>query len=271
VRIRFVLVLFIASSWLGSTDLFASADEVSAATRVEPSSEGVIPPYMASFPSTGAIGTGMSHASELAEWRASIAVDTAPEFAALADDETTPTSSKGKYLPVLYSLLIPGTGEIALGYPKRGIALIALEVAAWVGYAYYNDQGLDGRAEFEAFADTHWDHDKWIGDHPAVEGFPANLKTFEVLDSVGQFWWQGWLRDQYRALRRESNSDLDTADRFIYLSVVTRVFSLVETVILARRSDSKGADSDDSEKSNYSFTTRSTSLTSGEVAFEYRF
>jgi hypothetical protein len=273
----------------------------------------LIPAHVVSFAATEAAGIELTPANELAAWRASLEIDAKPNFGMLVDDEPGSSGSAGRYLPVLYSLLIPGTGEISMGYTKRGIALVALEVIAWTGYAYYRNEGLDGRAEFEAFADAHWDHDRWIMDHPAVEGWPDNLKTFELVDSIGQNAWSGWpgyhsyaakddvklnyyenigkydwfisgwedwdpltkpmntaLRDQYRTLRRESNSDLDKADRFIYLSVVTRVFSLVETAYLAHR---RGRDSDSgtANKRNYSITTRSTGIASGEVAFEYRF
>jgi hypothetical protein len=264
---------------------------------------------MASF--TGeSVGLDMTPAGDIAQWRSSL--DIKPTLSAW-DDENKSSRSKGKYLPVLYSLLIPGTGEIALGYPKRGVALIALEVIAWSGYAYYNNKGLDGRAEFEAFADEHWNEDKWLMDHLVVATWDPDKRTFATLDSLGQCCWRQWpgyhsyapksgvklnyyenigkydwfisgwadwnpatrpmdtaLRDEYRALRLQSNDDLSTADRYIYLSIATRVFSVVETAILARRSG-KDEDSDASEKRNYSFKTRSTGIASGEVAFEYRF
>jgi hypothetical protein len=268
-----------------------------------------IPPYVASFPSVEKLGMALTPGEELSGWRGSS--DAKVELSGWGDPENTSSGSKGKYLPVLYSLLIPGTGEIALGYPKRGVALIVLEVAAWAGYAYYNSSGLDARDEFEAFADAHWDHDRWIINHPALEGITP--KTFEQLEIEGLTNWSGWpgyhsyaakddvklnyyenigkydwfisgwedwdpvgkpmntaLRNQYRALRQESNDDLDTADRFIYLSIATRVFSLVETIILARRS---GGDDEPAAKetSSYSFTSRSTGVASGEFAFVYRF
>ena len=300
-RFWFVLVLLSVSVSLAATASTGLADD--GVSRLDPDSSAgeMIPPF-AREPA----GRELSSAGELAGWRASIEAERPLRM--WVEDETASSGSKGSYLPVLYSLLIPGTGEIALGYPKRGVVLIALEVVAWVGYANYRDSGLEGRTAFEAFADAHWDHDRWIMNHPAVEGLQN--PTFEDVDSIGQYHWSGWpgyhsyaakddvklnyyenigkynwfisgwedwdpvnkprdtlLRDQYRALRRESNSDLDTANRFVYLSIATRVFSLVETVILARRQGSSG----DGEKKNYSFKTRSTGLASGEVAFVYRF
>ena len=307
-RIWLYLFLFLTSLSLAAPAAIADTGDDRAGVSAARSGGEAIPLYVATFSSTESLGMTLTPTDEMKAWRTS--ADLRPALAAW-DDSNPSSGSKGKYLPVLYSLLIPGTGEIALGYPKRGVALIALEVAAWVGYAYYRDQGLDGRAEFEAFADKYWTEDRWIMEHPAVAGLPPDLRTFENLDSIGQYHWTGWpgyhsyaakddvklnyyenigkydwfisgwedwdgvsrntaLRDEYRGLRRQSNSDLDKADYFVYLSIATRVFSLVETVILVRRSGSDDG-SEASEKRSYSFDTRSTGLASGEVAFVYRF
>jgi hypothetical protein len=106
-------------------------------------------------------------------------------------------SSGGKrYLPVLFSALVPGAGELYLGYKWRGAALITVEIAAWTGYFYYRDKGLDTRQAYEDYADAYWNQDKWIDDHPAVYGL--NLATPEQMDSVGQLWsgtgeWPGYM------------------------------------------------------------------------------
>ena len=308
-RIWLLLALFLASLSLAAASSFADACDDRANVSPTPGGGEAIPPWVATFSSTESLGMSLTPANEMSAWRTTASVEPA---LATWDDDNVSAGSKGMYLPVLYSLVIPGTGEIALGYPKRGVALIALEVAAWVGYAYYQDQGLDGRAEFEAFADKYWTEDRWIANHPVFEG-RTEEKTLENLNWIGQNDWTGWpgyhsyapkddvklnyyenlgkydwfisgwkdwdlatqprntaLRDEYRALRLQSNSDLDKADRFIYLSIVTRVFSVVETVILARR-HSKSDGSETSEKRNVSFNTRSTGLASGEVAFVYRF
>lgn len=226
-----------------------------------------------------------------------------------------------KYLPVFYSLVLPGTGEISLGAYKRGAALVAAEATAWTGYSINRNRGLDSRVEFEAFADKHWDHDRFVREHVATEmigGDPTQV-TFAELDLFGQsaayqgVWppyhsysakaddkgnyyenigkynwfisgWEDWnraapgnpqqmdtaLRDQYRSIRNRSNDQLDRADRFIYLSIAARVFSLVETVIMVRSRDAATAASAAPSR-RYSLTARSTGLASGEIAFEYRF
>ena len=81
------------------------------------------------------------------------------------------------------------------------------------------------------------------------------------------------LRTQYRAMRIESNDNFDTANKFIYLSIGVRVFSLVETYFLVR-SHNKAVETgalDAPDGGRYAFTARSTGLRSGEFALEMRF
>ncbi len=219
---------------------------------------------------------------------------------------------KGGVWPILLSALIPGAGEIYLGYYKRGAVIAAAEILAWTGYFYYHDKGLDGRDAYESYADENWSIDQWIDYHP--DAYPLDL-TFAQLDSIGKTKWgsggwpayhpwvdkevdkqgyyevigkydwfiSGWgdfdpdeqphqtdMRDKYRSMRKESNDDLKTADRFIYMSIGVRVFSIVETILLNRRSD-------DSQSGSVEFgekldlTVRPRGITSTEIAIEYRF
>jgi len=102
------------------------------------------------------------------------------------------------YWPVLYSALVPGLGELTMGYEKRGIGLILLEAAAWTGYVVNHDDGLDERAAYEAFADEHWAQQKFIDDHPLV--WPLTGQDQDYLEEQGQAvsgsggdWWTGYI------------------------------------------------------------------------------
>jgi hypothetical protein len=100
------------------------------------------------------------------------------------DLEDAAVDSKQSYWPLLYSALVPGLGELTMGYEKRGIFLMAVEVAAWAGYYVNHNDGLDERDAYEAFADQHWDFEKWIDDHPAPCVNPGD--TLEDVESCGQ-------------------------------------------------------------------------------------
>ena len=238
-----------------------------------------------------------------------------PAYAFQSGADDSEGGGSGKYLPVLFSALMPGTGELYLGYKWRGAALITLEVAAWAGYFYYRNQGLDSRDSYEAFADQYWSTSKWIDHHPSV--YPGNLSTPEQMDSVGmeqssgewpgfipwvskeedkqhfyenigKYDWyiSGWqdyiptdsgefmtdtaLRDQYREMRKESNDQLDRADTFIYVSLGVRVFSIVETLFLAR-SDGSSGESGDETQNQLRLRTRAKGFDGGEIFLQYSF
>ncbi len=61
----------------------------------------------------------------------------------------------GSLRPVLFSLLVPGLGEASLGY-KRGYAMMALDVASWIGVKHYHDQGNQKRQDYYDYLDAHW-------------------------------------------------------------------------------------------------------------------
>jgi hypothetical protein len=229
-----------------------------------------------------------------------------------------PSPAKRKYLPIFLSVLVPGAGEMYMGYWKRGVALMAIEAGAWSGYVYKHRQGLDTREEYEAYADAHWTIRKFIDDHALVYPLPdATLEYLEELgqatsgsgawpgyspwvskeedkqhyyENIGKYDWyvSGWddyvpgtrpedlspgellsrHREDYRDMRHESNNQLDTANRFIYLSIATRVFSLVQTTLLVTRSSSDDMARTDN---HWILHARSRGRAAGELALEYWF
>jgi hypothetical protein len=236
----------------------------------------------------------------------------------LALDQTASSSGsrRGGAWPVVMSLLVPGAGEIYMGYYKRGAALVASEILMWSGYVVYHDKGLDERDEYERFADTHWTIDHWRLNHP--DAYPLDL-SFADLDSIGQEKWQGggswpayhpwvyknqdkqgyyevigkydwfisgWsdfdptanplehhtdLRDKYRSMRKESNDHLKIADRFIYMSIAVRTFSLVETILLSQSSGSDNSSGAIRLGENLDLAIRAKSYNKTEFVLEYNF
>ena len=49
---------------------------------------------------------------------------------------------KGGALPILFSLILPGSGEAYMGY-TRGYFMMAADILAWTQVAKYNSQGDD--------------------------------------------------------------------------------------------------------------------------------
>lgn len=120
-----------------------------------------------------------------ARFQTDLAASVGAEHFAAWSEQDDPGSAQQSYLPVLYSALIPGLGEATMGYWGRGIALMAVEVATWSGYFVKHNDGLDKRAEYEAFADDHWNYDRWIDEHPCPT-IPPSGATLEDVEACGR-------------------------------------------------------------------------------------
>lgn len=136
-------------------------------------------------------------------------------------------------------------------------------------------------AELDEYGRTDWGAK---GEFPPYHPFAhKEEQPVNYYENIGKYdWfisgWDDWVdgeqntdnRTIYRGMRTDANGELDTADRFIYLSLGARVFSLIETVILARgHGNEDGGQSNDSN--SFRLTAHSTGPYSGEVAFVFRF
>jgi hypothetical protein len=118
---------------------------------------------------------------------ASLALDLDPEGGAV-----TPQS----WWPLMYSALVPGLGELSMGYEKRGIGLMVAEAVAWTGYFKKHNEGMDQRDEYEAFADAHWTENRWVDEFPGIcQTPPTSVEDIEDCgrDTSGQGIWPGYI------------------------------------------------------------------------------
>jgi hypothetical protein len=141
--------------------------------------------------------------------------------ALVMDPEVTqpePEKKKSKVLPMAMSLIVPGTGELYLGY-KRGYFQIALDIAVWVGIAHYNSEATQTRDEYLQFADAHWSEDGmsaayWSG-HPNQYLAGVGLEYFDVNDSENSYTelplWVSREEDE-----REYYENLGKWDQFVF-------------------------------------------------------
>jgi hypothetical protein len=316
-----IVSLFLAFSMAGSVRAQQSGTSASRSYSPPSTSRDLIPGALEVYSSSAALSAGAF--SDVSAVVATGRPETLSRPSALAWGVGSDDGGEGdgvSYLPVLFSALMPGMGELYLGYKWRGAGLMALEIAAWTGYFYYRNQGLDSRDAYEGFADQYWTQSKWIDHHPDV--YPEDLSTPAQMDSVGRekagsYEWPGYmiwvskeddkqhyyenlgkydwfisgwadfdpevypfmtetaLRDEYRAMRKQSNDQLETADTFIYVSLATRVFSIVETLFLVRMSggddDAGSGDPAGISQNQLRIRTRPRGWDGGEIALEYSF
>jgi hypothetical protein len=113
----------------------------------------------------------------------------------------------------LYSLLIPGAGELYAGNKIKAGAFFVADVAAWGSFFMFRAKGNDKEDEYEAFADDHWKSDDYWDAMLSTRGiakgedgdyFPhhlpydvaadAAIRNHEYYENIGkydQFVW-GW-------------------------------------------------------------------------------
>jgi hypothetical protein len=211
----------------------------------------------------------------------------------------SPGKKKKSGWPVLFSLILPGSGEATMGY-KRGYFMMAADILAWTQVIKYNNDGDDLTDAYLAFADEHYSDERLVEAYNpgsfdperAGEGaiyFPAYGPIFNVeglddpetglplyvskeddfreyYENLGKwdqfiFGWddytrasieypdigyvptltradlqQPWVsenRETYRLMRDEANDAYKTRDRWLYVNIGLRVFSVIQSAYLA--------------------------------------
>ncbi len=63
---------------------------------------------------------------------------------------------------MLYSLALPGAGQLYARRPLRSAVFLASEIAAVLIWQDYNQRGLDEVDAFKEYADDYWDFSDWV-------------------------------------------------------------------------------------------------------------
>ncbi len=116
---------------------------------------------------------------------------------------------RGAALPMAMSLVLPGLGEAYLGH-KRGYALMAIDVASWIGVAHYASEGNRKRDEYYAYADAHWAESRLDEAYGADISTPGNF-YFGVSEYTELPLWVSVEAD-----RREYYENLGKWDQFVF-------------------------------------------------------
>ena len=92
--------------------------------------------------------------------------DTATRLPSL-DLEKSETAESGEIKPksplkaFMYSMLVPGAGQVYTGSKLKAAAFLGLEALAWTGYFVYHAKGNENTDIYEAFADQHWSENRY--------------------------------------------------------------------------------------------------------------
>mgnify|MGYP000285864697 CR=1 FL=1 len=155
---------------------------------------------------------------------------------------------------ILLSAVIPGAGELYAGSIAKGVIFLGTEIALWVGYWKFSDQGQKWQDIFQDFADTHWNEKEWrnwMQAHPEFGDTTHTLpsgKTQQYYEMIGKYdeFKAGWddykdgepaltpHRDYYENLRNRSNIEFKRASYCVMISLGNRVLSAFDTAITIR-------------------------------------
>ncbi|HET9950247.1 MAG TPA: hypothetical protein VFS09_00485 [Candidatus Eisenbacteria bacterium] len=185
----------------------------------------------------------------------------------------TTSAPAGKPLPgkrtvLLYSLLLPGTGELALGAGGRGAAFLVAEGLIWAHYVYYEVAGgmrrddyieqaqLNAGVGVSSADDSYW---KLLGQYerssgPGPGSYEEDLRreardiypddpaaqdayVVEHLPSGDEAWaWSSpELQGTYKDTRASSNHAYDRAKYSFAAAILNRLVSAIDTQILHNR------------------------------------
>ncbi|MCI0513330.1 DUF5683 domain-containing protein [candidate division KSB1 bacterium] len=152
---------------------------------------------------------------------------------------------------LLFSVILPGAGELySKAYIMSGV-FFAAEATLWIMYSSYQGKGKDLEDEFKLYADAHWSQERyeiWINSPEAREinrthELPDS-KTQQYYEMIGKYdqFFKGWddadnytydgapspNRTNYMDMREDSNIQLKNATTMISLAILNHIVSAVD-------------------------------------------
>ncbi|MBI5648308.1 MAG: hypothetical protein HY962_15355 [Ignavibacteriae bacterium] len=166
--------------------------------------------------------------------------------------ESAPEKKSG-LLAVVYSLLLPGMGELYAGRFDAGIYPLVAEGVLWTGFGglhYYSSwvrNDAYGYADLHAGASTEGKDERFyaalgnyrsVREHNAVKLVERNLSALYPEDAASGYAWE-WATDAERLTfkdQRISADELSNGASFVALALIAnRIWSGVQAALFVRR------------------------------------
>ena len=179
------------------------------------------------------------------------------------DVQTSATKrTKSPKKGMLFSLLIPGSGEFYSKSWLKGLFFIGVEAGSWYAYSKLHKEGKNIEDEYIAYAEEHWSKEKW---ELWWQSFPdsaiyahhqlPDTKTQQYYEMIGKYqkYNAGWddisagnaLTDTsqhslyYMERRGDSNDKLKQATTFTAIALANHVLSAIDAVWTVNRYNKK--------------------------------
>ncbi len=159
---------------------------------------------------------------------------------------------KSAGLGVLYSLLLPGMGELYAGDYSLGKYFTIADVALWgalVGTKYYGDIKRDNYiafAELHAGVNRHGKDDVYwgtIGNYDNINIYNDEMelmREFDKIYDVDTYFWE-WdevaNRKKYRSMRNASETAYNNIKFVVSALIINRLASAVDALLLIKRNN----------------------------------
>lgn len=190
-----------------------------------------------------------------------------------ASDDGSGRKHKSPFKAFVYSLVIPGAGQLYTESKTKALLFLGVEALSWTGHVVYHGKGDDKTDFYENWADTYWIEQRytnWLEKHwdvtddeDAVDeyGFPEfthnlpDTKTQQYYEMIGKYnqFVYGWvdtdtststgeahpgvysqLRMDYEGYRNDANNMYDRATTALIVMMANHVISACEAALAAR-------------------------------------
>ncbi len=180
----------------------------------------------------------------------------APRIPALPADEKLP-GQKSRFLGTVYSLLLPGMGELYAGKFERGRLNLIIEGILWLGFtglssyggwvddqartfaAVHSGANFDGkddgyRTDIENFDDIYAYNNARLNDNNLQALYPDD-------PSAGYYWkWDNSAnRDKYETMRIKSDEMYNGANFVVIGMIANRIWSAIKASLAVRDHNSE--------------------------------
>ena len=165
--------------------------------------------------------------------------------------------TKSPHKGFIFSLAVPGLGEIYSKSKIKGFIFLGIETLAWTSYFFHKNKGNDWQEQYRNFAENEWDQNQWESWWNSLsptdqDRFPRNelpeFKNDNYYEMIGKHdkfnaGWKdvSWVPGLYATdvskaslfymdLRKNSNNELKLASTSTAIIFVNHILSSLDAV-----------------------------------------
>ncbi len=152
---------------------------------------------------------------------------------------------------LLFSLLVPGTGELYTG-SDSGYFFLTADIALWGAYFIYHKKGIDKEKDYRKYGDRHWNLDRFKemaeaeGDYDALARLSElpSQRDRKYYDMIGEDDFRyGWdsdkSRQDFNSMITDSKNSLKAASICMGVSIANHIISSINAFRATKKHNRK--------------------------------